>query len=449
MKIFLLSLLFYSQNLFISFFISFVFIPTIIEFLLIVLIVLLINRLPFSKVFFIIWQLLYLIQFSFISYFGQSLSYVDIYLFFTHIDETFESLIPMYEIFLIPVSIFIAITLIILFSKKSANINISAKILIPLLLISFYFTPKNYDASLLLLKQIAQSYKLLDAKTPTIQEQYNTAIKPLTQKDLNIILIIGESMRAKEFHTKKYDLFEEYQYQTIYSGATNTDVSIPLLLNGATRPKEINLQKNLFTLAKQNNFHTSFITAQSKQYLKYIKGYLEEKSIDNKQVLNALDEKLLKSLEALDLQQNNFIVLQMQGQHSPYTFYPNYNNNDPIFTRYQNSMDYSNQVLTKIIEHIKNNSTKPYLIIFTSDHGEQIGLNGKYGHNRFEEEVYKVPFLVASNIKPLDTNISSHNDLYQLLYNQLGYSAELIFNRPITIYGTMINEEDGFIQIKP
>lgn len=299
------------------------------------------------------------------------------------------------------------------------------------------------------MEQLFKSYKIFQIKESKLEKSYHTTLNPIEKKDLNIILIIGESMRAKEFTNSSYKIFENYTYKTIYSGATNTDVSIPLLLNGAPRPSKIDLKANLFTLAKKNGFDTSFITAQSDQYLKYIQPYLQKDDIDTIKILNSLDEKLFKILKTIDLNRSNFITLQMQGEHSPYIYYPNAKENDSIKIRYQNSMKYSSEILTKIINYIKQNSQKPYIVLFTSDHGEQIGINGKYGHNRFEEEIYKVPLIFNSNFIKMPSSILSHNDIYQLLLYHLGYSDALKFHRPINIYGTMITEEDGFIQIKP
>ncbi len=445
MQYIVLAILFYLQNFIVSLFLSFIFIPNIFEFLTLLLLVLLLSKLKYYKQLLYTWQLLYFIQFSFIAYFTTTITYIDIYLFFTHIEETFETFISLYNILLVPIIILLVFTIII-YTLKLPKSNISSILLILLLIFSITFTSKPSDASFQLLNELYNTHKLYNSAKPIIKKEED--IKPIRKQDINIILVIGESMRAKEFTDTKYSIFENYNYRTIYSGATNTDVSIPLLLNGAIRPSKINLENNIFRLAKKNSFHTSFISTQSKKSFKYIKPYIYRDSIDNYKVLNKYDIKLLDHLNQIDLNKNNLIVLQMNGQHSPYLNYPNSNRFDDIKTRYKKSMNYSNQVLEKLIDNIKSNSKKPYIFIFTSDHSEQIGENGKYGHNRFDKIIYNVPYIYTTNLdNKLDT-IKSHNDIYQHLLFYLGYKKQITYIRPIKIYGTMITEEDGFINIK-
>ena len=446
MNYFILALVFYFQNLIISFFISFVFIPNIFELLFLFSLILLISKLKYFKFILFVWQLLYLIHFSFIAYFGTTLTYIDIYLFFTHISETFETLFSMYDVLFIPF-IFSLVIIIYIFFIKVKRVNFSYKFLLITSILLFYFIPKLNDTSFIIIKEILKTYKL--SGTNKIVKNNHLKLKPIDKKDINIVLVLGESMRAKEFLEDKYEFLENENYKTIFSGAINTDVSIPLLINGAIRPNDIDLKQNLFYLAKKNDFITSFITTQSKKSLKYIKPYLSIENIDNFNILNSLDINLVKKLKQIDLTKRNLVILQMQGQHSPYIYYPHSNRLDSIKTRYKKSMEYSNNILLKIMKYVKDNSKKPYVFIFTSDHGEQIGLNGKFGHNKFEKEVYSVPFVYDSSFDKLELDkIGSHNNIYNILYHYLGYSNTIKYNDKIRVYGTMITEEDGFIDIK-
>lgn len=440
-----LAIIFYLQNLIISFFINFAFVPQILEFMIILFLLLIISRLKYQKAILYIWQFLYFIHFCFISYFGTSITYIDIYLFFTHMKETIESFSHMFSIMLIATINFIFMILIIT-KVKIQKQNINPLIPLILLITSFFYLSKPHDASFILLNELRQIHKI---DTNINITKSDKPLKPLYTRQINIVLVIGESMRAKEYLSEQYDFFENNPYKTIYSGATNTDVSIPLLLNGAKRPKEINLKNNLFYLAKNNGLQTHYITTQNNQYLKYIKPYLAKQYIDSVKILATQDDNdLTHQIKKIKLQKSNFIVLQMQGQHSPYTFYPNSNLTNSIQTHYKNSMKYSNTILKKVLSHLQKNSYYPYTFIFTSDHGQLLGENQKYGHNRFEKQIYKVPFVYQSTITFNIKNILNHNDIYNLIKYQLGYLEKLTFNKlPIKIYGTMINEEDGFIQI--
>lgn len=438
------SIFFYLQNFFISFFINFVFVPTLLEFLAVFIIVLFLARFKYFKLYMILWQVLYLIHFSFIAYFGKTITYIDIYLFFTHIDETFESLFAMVDTVMIPLYFTIGIVFVLLFMKFKKN-NINSYILIFIFLFSFSFLPKLHDGSFLLLKETASIYKI---DNNVLIQQTQSQLEPIRKEDLNIVLVLGESMRAREYLQEKISFFENNIYKTIYAGATNTDVAVPLLLNGALRPKEIDLQKNLFRLAKTNGFTTHFISAQNHTYLQYIKPYLGLDYIANIQIIKSQDDMdLVKELKKVDLAKNNFLVLQMQGQHSPYKFYPSYKKEDSLLQRYNHSMRYSDKVLKDIVKYFEG-SNKRYVFVFSADHGEHIGLNGKFGHNSFDKEIYKVPFVYKGFDQINKEFINHHNDIYRLVYYYLGYSKEFHANQEsLKIYGTMINEEDGFIDI--
>ena len=455
MYIFLLTFLIYFQNLIFSLFFNFPFIPTIFEFILVFIISYLIIKSKYPKTFFSLWQLLYLIHFSFISFFGTTINSTDIYLFFTHIQETFETAVFSLELFTKPFVItFLTLIFILATLKKQKTATSFKRVFILSIGIIIFWPIKYNDASFILIKELI---KIPINYQPSTTDHQSTQIshQPSTiNPNINILFVIGESMRAKEYLTNSFSIFNDYSYKSIYSAATNTDVSVPLLLNGATDPTQINLSNNLFVLARQNGFTTSFITTQSSKSLKYIKSYLQNKEIEYFKIIGSRDDMdLLKELKKTNLEKNNFIVLQMQGEHSPYSYYPkefNRYKDKTIENRYNNSMLYSDYILTNMIKYLQANSKKPTLFIFTSDHGEFIGLKGRYGHNKFEPEIYKVPFVSYSkDCKSFNPqNIKSHFHIYQLLKYFLGYGKELNFSQEtIRINGTMITGEDGFIKV--
>lgn len=393
-------------------------------------------------------QSLYLTHFIFISYFGNQISYTDIYLFFTHITETFETLATLSGIIFYPLFI-IAFTSFIIFALSNQKSKISSLALSAFLVFSILYQEKLHDASLSLAKEGIKSIFLKKGKEEISQEQkkYSTALQ---KTDNNIVLVIGESMRSRENLKERYDIFENYNYKTIISGATNTDVSVPLLINGGISPQKIDLEQNMFLLANKNGYKTSFISAQNEKSLKYIEPYLNKEYIDNFKILGSRDDKdLLTYLQNISLEENNLIVLQMQGEHSPYIYYENANRDESIALRYHKSMLCSDNVLKKLIDYVSTNSKKPFLFIFTSDHGELLGEEGKTGHNRFEKEIYSVPLVIYSNIQTNFEKLKNHSDIYSLIYHYLGYSKEFEEQSrdKIRVYGTMITEEDGYMDI--
>jgi len=393
-------------------------------------------------------QSLYFIHFTFISYFGTQVHSSDIYLFFTHITETFETLGTLYEVVLYPLLV-VGITSFVVMSMGYKKSNMSSFLLSIFLLFSFWFQEKLHDASLLLVKESVKAL-FLQKGQGAIQKSDGHKNIPLYQSDNNIILVLGESMRSREHLKERYELFENYSYKTILSGATNTDVAVPLLLNGALSPKTLDLQNNLFLLAKQNGYKTTFFTTQSQKSLQYIALYLSKEHIDTFKVAGSRDDKeLLTHLKTLSLNEKNFVVLQMQGEHSPYIYYENAKRSDPIAQRYHLSMLYSDAILRQLMTYVGDHSSKPYIFIFVSDHGEMLGEEGKTGHNRFEKEIYSVPLVIHSNLETHLEKIVSHHDIYELLYHYLGYTKEFepSEKKTVRVYGTMMSEEDGYRDI--
>lgn len=402
----------------------------------------------YFKIFLIALESLYLIHFTFIAYFGVLVRSSDIYLFFTHITETFETLGALYEVVLYPLFV-VGMTYFIVVSMSYKKSTIPPFLLSLFLVFSFWFQEKLHDASLLLVKESVKAL-FLQKGQGTIQKSDGHKNIPLYQSDNNIILVLGESMRSREHLKERYELFENYNYKTILSGATNTDVSVPLLLSGALSPKTLDLQNNLFLLAKQNGYKTSFFTTQSQKSLQYILPYLSTGHIDIFQVEGSQDDKkLLAYLKTLSLNEKNFIVLQMQGEHSPYIYYENANRSDPIAQRYHLSMLYSDSILRQLMTYVGDHSSKPYIFIFVSDHGEMLGEEGKTGHNRFEKEIYSVPLVIHSNLETHLEKIVSHHDIYELIYHYLGYTKEFepSEKKTVRVYGTMMSEEDGYRDI--
>jgi glucan phosphoethanolaminetransferase (alkaline phosphatase superfamily) len=302
-------------------------------------------------------------------------------------------------------------------------------------------------------------------KTNT-QTKLSQNLKPIKSinQNLNIVLIISESTRYKNLslfgykknttpHLLKYK--DNLFYKTIYSGATNTDVSIPLFLNGAIKFNDINFSNNLLTLAINNSYKTSFVSTQSKKSLQYIVKYLGE-DISNISIIGSHDDYNLyqEYLKNIPKNSNHFGVYQMSAQHSPYSYYPdNFNiyKNNSIISKYDNSIRYTDYIVSLFLDNISK-SNKPTIFIFTSDHGELIGLNNQYGHNRFHKDIYSVPLIIYTHNFNIDNSIldkiKNHHDLYIFIKYLLGYSYKPIFSQPpYRVNGTMQTQEDGYIEV--
>jgi len=402
--------------------------------------------------FYLIFLLLGLIHHIFFSYFQRLMTGADIYNFFTHINETFETLFALSSLFILPIGIFLTI-LIILWILNQIEIKkypLVKQVKYPTLLI-LLFLNLDFNLGLNTLKSL---YSLpLNPHTNIVVNE--TPMYPLREENINIVLIIGESMRYDAYIEKKLKK-QGYFYKKIYAGATNTDVSLPLLLNLKSNPLKLNPnnQTNLFKLAKKSNFTTAFISMQSENSLRYIKPYLQLTHIDNyksfeKQMRKPkFDFLLLNELKKIDFSKKNFIVMQQIGQHSPYHYFEGKKSGESS-KNYQKSIDYSFEFYSHVFSYLKH-IQKPFVLIYTSDHGEFSGEHGRYGHNIFDPMIYEVPMFITSNSTlPINyKQINSHYNLSQFLIYLLGYKKELKFEEGKTVVnGTMLSREDGFIVI--
>ncbi len=387
----------------------------------------------------------------FFNYFHREINPVDIYLFYTHLLETFESFFAMPTLFISSlILLIIAIIFINLIPKlETYDIKLWLKYALFIVLLAVNINSTMTTKLLYALSNLPfrETSYLITKEIP---------LYPKREAGLNIILLIGESMKYSNYIETKLKT-QNFFYKKIYSGATNTDVAVPLLLNNKTNPLSLNHhnESNLFRLAKKNHHTTSFISIQSDKSLQHIRPYLQKEFIDyykshsKKEREKKFDFSLLEELNKIDFTQQNFIVLQQIGQHSPYRYFLGEKSKMPT-VNYLKSVEYSFKLYSQIYQNLLA-TKKLFVFIYTSDHGEFTGEDGRYGHNSFDATIYEVPLFVVSNIKlPLNyKNIKSHHHVSQYLTYLLGYENNLTFSKenPI-INGTTVTREDGFITIK-
>ena len=389
----------------------------------------------------------------FFSYFHRTITSTDIYLFFTHIEETFESFYTLPSLFLLPFFFLLSGLFLLWILPRPEHTGYPSKswIKYPVLLLLVMI---NLNSTMGL--QLIDTFLHLSFQKPKLLHLKESPLYPDRNAKLNIILLIGESMKFDNYVESKLKT-QHFFYKKIYSGATNTDVALPLLLNAKTNPLELTHtnETNLFKLAKKNHFTTAFISIQSEKSLKYIKPYLQTEHIDHyksytkKERDPKFDLLLFERLKKIDFSKNNFTVLQQIGQHSPYYYFEG-EKSDNQRINYERSVDYSFKLYDRIYHYLKN-TQKAFIFIYVSDHGEFTGEDGHYGHNSFNPIIYNVPMFIVSDSTLPSTykNIRSHYQLSQFLTYLLGYKKKLEFSkRKSIVNGTMLSREDGFIEVQ-
>ena len=413
----------------------------------------------FLKHFRILYAIVLLLSFGhalFFSYFHRAITHTDIKLFFSHIQETFESFLALPSLFVLPF-VFLILGVLFLLSTKWVKLQ-------PL----EWHRKQMYGVLLLLLllnlgggTSGTMGFGLLYAamaSSSSADRQYrenDIPRYPIRETDYNIVLLIGESMRYDAYVEEKLKKLGFF-YKKIYSGATNTDVVVPLLLNAKNNTLFLSRKNetNLFRLAKKSGYETHMISMQTPREGRYIKPYLQTENIDHyksytdEQRDPLYDSLLLDELSHIDFSTKQFVVMQQIGQHSPYKYFNGEKSEQPK-ENYQRSIDASFTLYAGIYDFLQKKK-KPFVFIYVSDHGEFVGEGGRYGHNAFEPMVYEVPLFIASNsaLPKAYKAVRSQYHLSQLLTYLLGYGKELTFStKKFVINGTMLSREDGFIEI--
>lgn len=136
---------------------------------------------------------------------------------------------------------------------------------------------------------------------------------------------------------------------------------------------------------------------------------------DEDQVLDALPDHLLEarvSRELADLPGPRFVVLHLLGTHAPYAvdaarspFRPyrraaSFAHMDELHNAYKNAMVAQDADLTKMLRAFADSEkNRPWLLFYTSDHGEAFGEHGAihHGQNLYPEQVHVPGFVVSRN----------------------------------------------------
>lgn len=238
----------------------------------------------------------------------------------------------------------------------------------------------------------------------------------------NVIVVMGESLTWRHMGLFGYarattpELVAlkddpNFVYKTAIAGGVATKVSLPQFFNVQRESGNlrhlIRYESNLLKLARAHHYATYFISAQTANLMTYAGVEFADRFVTRERLGNDYktlkDDVLLQQLRQIDLATPAFIVLHQRNSHGPYEqSYPEAFAKYPVAglpyadyvtNAYDNSVTYTDHLLAQLISDVRSRSTRPTYIVFTSDHGEMIGEDGRYGHGFLAPNVLKVPFL--------------------------------------------------------
>lgn len=286
------------------------------------------------------------------------------------------------------------------------------------------------------IKRIAYYYREKEKLDNLVKERKKQKffVRKKNNSDKQIfVLIIGESMSRK--HLSIYGYKRETTpllaktdslliYKDVISSATRTTPSITRMLSLASvKNKSFFYTKgSIITLAKNAGFKTVWISNQQLLGISDTEVSVLANDADKHIFLNtdwhtnSLDEKIFPYLDKALLEKANkvFIVIHLLGSHFDYYKrypnidkflikdkynFPNYLNDNQknIWKQYDNSISYTDYIITTIIDKVKNKNTISS-VLFLSDHGEEVFDDNKkitgHGRSYVKKEVVEVPFIL-------------------------------------------------------
>lgn len=269
---------------------------------------------------------------------------------------------------------------------------------------------------------LASSAKVLAGNTKNtiteIREIDPGASRSVTSrhKHRTIVLVVGETVRAANWGLSGYrrqttpelSRLPVVNFPYVNTCGTNTEVSVPCMFSPYGRNKydedKIRSTESVLHLLNRLNVDVTWIDNQSgcKGVCKNLKT-MDAREFDQQSFCvnteNCLDEVLVQGLKKTlsHGEKDQLIVLHQLGNHGPAYFarYPKefekykpacqssdlaHCKNDEIVNAYDNSIAYTDHILSEMIHELEGVGERDVFFIYLSDHGESLGENNLYLH---------------------------------------------------------------------
>lgn len=316
------------------------------------------------------------------------------------------------------------------------------------------------------------------------QYQYNMDKK---DDDLNIVLIIGESARGDHFSLSGYKketnplLKQENNNLIYFKNVTScyplTRVAVPCMITRATRENTHSSDKetSFISIFKSLGFYTTWLGMQG-TYTVIDAPYFDLARESNKSLLVGTDVDMFSSNDSslfpfIDQffkehqTGKNLLVLHTYGSHFHYEerytdefreFTPicfkkqfltdmNHCSNEERINSYDNSILYTDYFIKKTIDHLRD---KNAIVIYSPDHGESLGEEGRFlhgTHNADEQIAVNMIFWASDkyiqlhpeyidNLRKLENEKISHDHLFHSVLGCGGIKSDII-NQQLNLCG--------------
>tara|TARA_R110001592_G_scaffold123666_2_gene331856 strand:+ start:7284 stop:8849 length:1566 start_codon:yes stop_codon:yes gene_type:complete len=279
-----------------------------------------------------------------------------------------------------------------------------------------------------------------------------------------VVLVIGETARAQNFHFYGYprntnpllETLKPLVFNNTTACTTYTTGSLACMLSydsnkTSSEPLPSYLTRmGVDVIWRANNWGEPAIKVTDYQKVDELKeNCFDEGCLFDEVLLTGLNQRIISSNK-----QKIFTVLHTKGSHGPsyYTRYPKrFEHFTPVckheelskctqqelVNAYDNTILYTDYFLYKAIKQLETLEDVPVMLIYISDHGESLGENGAYLHGTpymFAPDFQKkIPFLIwtSSNFnyqsKHSNKNNSafSHANIFHTIIGALGIKTQV------------------------
>ncbi|QTD37792.1 phosphoethanolamine transferase [Polaribacter batillariae] len=270
---------------------------------------------------------------------------------------------------------------------------------------------KNFPVGIFLKSlEVKKGFKAQKAYVKAITNfSFNAIKKDSLQEQEIYVLVLGETARKNNFHIYNYNretspnldsIRNLLAFNNVHTNANLTSLSIPFILTRAT-PKNASLkfkEPAIINAFKEVGFKTYWLSNQpygtGSPFILYSSLADSYKNISTSLDAANFDEKLIPVLEEVlsDSHPKKLIILHTIGSHFRYNYrYPkkfhifkptlqkglsiettnSISNKKEIVNSYDNSILYTDFVLSKIIKKLKEKNAVSYMY-YISDHGENL-----------------------------------------------------------------------------
>ena len=270
---------------------------------------------------------------------------------------------------------------------------------------------KNFPSGIFIkINSVFEGLKAKSTYLKNINEfKFNAKKKDSLNQNEVYVLVIGETARKHNFGIYGYakntspnldTISNLISYNNVLSNANVTSLSIPFILSRA-KPSKANLKLEeppILEAFKESNFKTYWVSNQQigTGSIFGLYAQLADKYVNVSKSLDAagFDENVLPVLDEVlnDDYKKKFIIIHLVGSHYRYNYrYPeafesfkptlekgisienfsNYKNKKEIINSYDNSIVYTDFILSEIIQKLNKIDASSFMY-FLSDHGENL-----------------------------------------------------------------------------